>query len=189
MLDATDARNLFENLPDLEPITLLQRTSATTPSGSDTFTAYSLYYAKRLPATRQQADMAGISLTDESLVWLLQQWDLDNSIALNYQPYATYALVDQTLGTQNGSITSTSTSVTGLASTTGLLKGMGVVGTGIPAGTTIAVVNSSTALTLSNAATATNAAASLTFGVVWLVERMERSQTKDRWTCTCRRGR
>jgi len=62
-----------------------------------------------------------------------------------------------TAGSQSGTLTSGSTSVTALTSTTALAVGNEVSGVGIPAGTTIAQVNSGAAITLSQAATATGA--------------------------------
>jgi hypothetical protein len=67
-----------------------------------------------------------------------------------------------TAGTQNGTLTSGSTSVTALTSTTTLAVGNAVSGVGIAAGTTISVINSGTAITLSQAASATGTNA-LTF--------------------------
>jgi hypothetical protein len=67
-----------------------------------------------------------------------------------------------TAGTQNGTLTSGSTSVTALTSTATLAVGNAVSGVGIAAGTTIAQVNSGTAITLSIAATASGTNA-LTF--------------------------
>jgi hypothetical protein len=67
-----------------------------------------------------------------------------------------------TAGTQNGTLTSGSTSVTALTSTATLAVGNAVSGVGIAAGATIAQVNSGTAITLSIAATATGTNA-LTF--------------------------
>jgi hypothetical protein len=59
--------------------------------------------------------------------------------------------------TQSGTLTNTSTSVTGLASTSGLYIGMPVSGTNVPAAATIAMINSATAITLSVAATGSGA--------------------------------
>jgi len=56
---------------------------------------------------------------------------------------------------QTGTLTSASTSVTGLSDASILGVGMKVEGTGIPAGTTIASIVSATSITLSAAATAT----------------------------------
>lgn len=60
------------------------------------------------------------------------------------------------------SITSNSPAAT-VASTNGLVRGMTVIGTGIPAATTIAALANATTLTFSTNATATSAAASLTY--------------------------
>ena len=54
-----------------------------------------------------------------------------------------------------GTLTSGSTSVTGIASTAALVAGQALMGTGIPSGTTIQTVNGSTTITLSANATAT----------------------------------
>jgi hypothetical protein len=71
-----------------------------------------------------------------------------------------FSVAGQTL---TGTLTSSSPSVTGLASTVGLSIGQPVSGTGIPSGTTIAAITSATAITLSANATASGAA-TLTFG-------------------------
>ena len=62
-----------------------------------------------------------------------------------------------------GSTTNGSDTITGLASTTGLVVGMGVSGTGIPAGATVATIVSSSSISLSVPATASGSGISIVF--------------------------
>lgn len=148
-----------------QTVTLLTRTSTSTPGGSDTYTAYTLYRATFRDLTLDERTMLGMTLADVAKVWTLYHLDLVQASAPD--PQLTYAIADQTAAALTGSITSGSQVVTGLSSTSALTPGMVCVGTGIPNATQIQTVDSATQVTLRAAATATNTGASLVFGKLW----------------------
>jgi len=74
--------------------------------------------------------------------------------------------MDEALSIQNGTLTSGSPVVTGIASTTGMLRGMRITGTGVPANTLISSVDSGTQITMTQNASASGAQ-SLTFKDGW----------------------
>lgn len=81
-------------------------------------------------------------------------------LVLKHRPVRSYRLT--------GTLSSGSTTVSGLSSTTNLSVGMPAIATGIPAGTTVASIPSSTSVALSQAATASGSA-SILFGIAcWL---------------------
>ena len=55
------------------------RVSATTPSGSDTFTAYSLLRVTYDPQKQDQFFASGVGLADQYRTWVIYQMDLDNA--------------------------------------------------------------------------------------------------------------
>ena len=188
MLDYIDARDIADVLPDLEPLTYCVRTSALLSGSSDTFTNYTLYQAKRRPATRQEINAAGLLLSDEVVTFILVQRDLDAQVGYQAQPYATYQLIDQAAGVVTGNTASGNNVVSGLSSTSGLLPGMGVVGTGITPGSIIQAVGSGQ-ITLNQPATANGIGVSLTIGVAWEIKHIDRDATRAGWNCVCTRAR
>lgn len=188
MLDFIDSENLWECLPNIEPMTLLARTASSTPGTADTFVAYSLYHVARKKPDRKQESAGGASLATELCDFDIYVDDLQNTgLPLPTEPWLTFLLFDQTAGSYTGTLASGNAVVTGIASTAGLLTGMGVVGTGITPGSTIQVV-ASTSITLSQPATA-NGTFSLTAGVAWVVDDLQRSVTKAKWPAKCSRAR
>lgn len=188
MLDHVDGDFALDMLPDLEPVTYLVRAPAGQPDAADTFTAYALYSVFRRPATRADLLAAGMAVSDEAAVFQVWQRDLDAAVAYQAQPYVSYALADQSFGSLTGTLANTSAVVTGVASTAGLLPGMAVAGTGVPAGAQVRSVDSATQVTLTQAATQ-SLTTRLAFGWLWVIESVERHQSRARWDLTCRKGR